>query len=372
MRIRHLMLLVLGLFARSPSAFAQDTWLQVPLSATDRVTLSQAGVPLNIRDAQGNPVAYALCPVLKASPSRQQDVPLTALTRGAELRLRGNGSAHLQTAPGVSLQPPWERWVLDLRPLAQPLIGFRLPARIDPETISLRSSPNLQQWSRPHPFTVAADGNLLFANPLGDDWLAIVFSVEPDFAPKNLTATLAADTPQRDRQWFPVKPDANGIVDAPLPERVRGVQISSANPPLQGIDLASRIKPRDAWKARGQWRPGDGPTVILFNGIGDAQWRLQARPAQAERDWMLAHDRMEIRMESTAALPLTVVAESSRPHLLACDSQRWTAAARTLPMSFAALEAIPTRANSQSTNVLPWFLGLLVILTLLGYAKSRR
>lgn len=352
-------------------AMAADAWQRVPLSPQDRITLEEVGSQLQIVDAQGNDVAYGICPAVEAVPLEQQSVDLTPLIRGSELALRSDGTATVHTAPGVSLRPPWERWIADLRGPRQRVTGLDLPAGIDPRNITLRSSPDLQQWSRPLDFTVNDAGSLVLSDHLGADWLAIIFTKEPDFAPAQLVVSLAAGAPIRGRQWFPVQLGPQSVTSAPLNEAVRGVRVTGETSSLQAINIASRIKPSDAWKARGRWQPGDGATQILFNGIGDHQWQLQAQPRLDNLHWWLAHDRMEIRVLGTPPQPLTARVENTPRRLLACDAPVWKLRPQAAELTLDSLGGTGV-AESQNRNILPWFLGLLALGGILLYFQSRR
>lgn len=358
------------LWLASLPALATDTWQRVPLSTDDRIALQSVDASLQILDAQGIDVPYGICPTLVVPPKETLSVPVTPLIRGSELVLQADTSIAVITAPGVSLEPPWERWVLDLRQSSQRVLGLALPAGLSPRDFTLRSSPDLKQWSRPLTLTANGSGQLVLADPVGAHWLALVFTREPDFAPDMLEVTLAAGTPARDRQWFAVEPGADGVVSAPLQEVVRGVRVTGPTAGLQAINLASRIQPRDAWKARGGWRPGDGPSQILFNGVGDHQWQLQAQPKNPALQWWLAHDRMEIRIAGTPELPLTAQASDTHRHKLACDERLWNQPPGTVEL---ALDALISSNDDESglPNLLPWFLGLLALVGLLLYAKSR-
>ncbi len=352
-------------------ALAADAWQRAPLSIENRMSLQHRAGQLQILDAQGNDVPYGVCPTMVVPARKTLTAPVIPLIRGSELVLQADASIAVATAPGVTLQPPWERWVLDLRDAPQRVLGLQLPEGLSPQDFNLRSSPDLKQWSRPLTITNAGGRKLLLADPIGAHWLALVFTREPEYAPETLEVSLAEGTPARERQWFAVTPSVEGVVSAPLDEVVRGVRVTGNTTGLQAINLASRIKPRDAWKARGGWRPGDGPTQILFNGIGDHQWQLQARPATTDLQWWLAHDRMEIRIPGTPELPLSARIGDSYRHKLACDSSLWTQPAGTVNLPLDSL-APPAPKDAGTPNLLPWFLGLLALVGIGVYAKSRR
>ncbi len=368
----RIVLLLIGLAACTPAAAtAESAWLRVPLGTDDRVTLQNLDQHLQIVDANGTDVTYAICPALAPITVREASVKVTPLIRGSELALRSDRTVEVRTAPGVSLKPPWERWVVDLREPEQRIIGLTLPASINPQYIALRASPDLQQWSRPLDFSIADDGRLQLSNHLSADWLSISFDREPNFAPTDLRVSLATGPAQRDRQWFSVQPDAQGVVNAPLSEVVRGIRINGDTKGLHSIDIASRINSRDAWKARGRWRPGEGATTILFNGIGDHQWQLKAKPDDAALQWELAHDRMEIRIPGLPAQPLSAVAGDAPRHTLACDESLWSRASQTVQLP---LQSLVTSAGNDPAgrNILPWFLGLLALVLTGFYIQSRR
>lgn len=363
--------IAVALLASAPmAATAAAEWLRSPIDVNDRLRLEELGAHrLRLLDAEGEPVRFALCPQIAESPRRDAQVPVSALTRGAELRLTATGTLTVNTAPGVQLAPPWERLVLDLRNTPGAVSTVRIPDTLAGAAITLRGSPNLRQWSRPLAYRRIAGNQLQMEFPVKDSWLSLHILPEPLVAPDSMDVQLVDSGPVRALQWFDVEPDSTGAVTAPLNAPVRGVRMQELDDALAEVQIASRSGPRDAWKARGLWRSGDGPLVRQFNGIGDQQWRLQARPDELAGFWQIAHEALEIRIPADARRPIRAALDLPHKPLLDCSSSVWTRPSQPIAIDLAFPGATDTASGDAApTNVLPWFLlglggvGILVLL----------
>lgn len=363
--------MAVALLASAPmAATAAAEWLRSPIDVNDRLRLEELGAHrLRLLDADGEPVRFALCPQIAESPRRDAQVPVSALTRGAELRLTASGALTISSAPGVQLEPPWERLVLDLRNTPGAVSTVRIPDALSEATLTLRSSPNLRQWSRPLAYRRVDGHQLEMEFPVRDSWLSLHILPEPLAAPDSMAVQLVDSGPVRALQWFDVEPDSAGAVTAPLNAPVRGVRMQEVDAALAEVQIASRSGARDAWKARGTWRSGDGPLVRQFNGIGDRQWRLQAQPNALAGFWQIAHDALEIRIPADAQRPIRAALDLPHEPLLDCSSSVWTGRSQPLAIDLAFPDAADSApADAAPSNVLPWFLlalggvGILVLL----------
>lgn len=355
---------------------ANNNWLQIPLSVDDRLRIAESGIDkLHIIDANGVELSFAFCATPESTQAVEQSVPTIALPRGIEAEVGPDGAPVFRRSPGVEREPPWERWVLDLRAQTKAVSAVKLPQGIEADRVQLRSSPNLRQWSRAldADINLNPDGTWLrLHTPQHGDWLSIRLNQETALDPVQLAVEIRDDDPLRARQWHTVQPDDKGVVTAPLREPIRGVRIRGDDNDIERFVIASRIKNSDAWKARGQWDTSQGKAQILFNGIGDQQWQLRAFPRQGAIEWQLAHDARELRVSGHPPLPLTAHTGSKRSANSACDAASWSGLAKQASLHLDLISTDHHYADDRSqVNVLPWFLGL-VGLVLSGLFLGRK
>lgn len=354
------------LWMNTPAIAANSSpWLRAPLSVAERLLLEGVGSDrVQLFDATGERVDFALCSEVIDAPTRWAQVPVLSLNRGLRLKLDASGDPTVHASPGVKQEPPWDRLILDLRAEESPISRIRLPANLIATEITLRSSPNLRQMSRPLEFQSNGKNEIIVAATIRSDWAIIELERETTAAPSHMEVSLQTSAPLRSLQWFDVDPNTKGEVDAPLASPVRGIRLQDTGQSLRALHFASRTNARDAWKDRGGWVAGDGPAQVRFNGVGDAQWQLLKEPAETRGLWQMAHDAREYRLLSGPALPIQArIGPAHRP-ALACSDARWNHRSKVTAIDYGpvATASVDEPAPPDNRNVRPVFLALLVVI----------
>lgn len=352
--------------AASWTATGPDTgnWHRVVLDESVYAQLGQRHPnAIRVRDAQGRELAHALCSGPVGWRTTAVERPLTLLSRGVQAGLGADRQITLLRSPGVAMDPPWVRTIVDLRDVSGQLSAVRLPDEWASADITLRSSPDLRQWSRPLVVEPAAAA-LALRRPTPVSWLALDLTPPQTLAPAQITLEVQVENPDSGLHWFaPADPGA-AIFSNPRGLAIRGIRPSAETAAmLQSFEVASRLGPGDAWKARGRWTPEGESRALTFSGVGDTEWRVQPTPADAAVRWEYAHDALELRVADSAELPLQISLDATeRPRRL-CNHPDFFGPATTLELQSGSLASDAPPPSSAQSNLRPWF--LLIALPLL-------
>lgn len=347
-------------------------WLRLPLDEPAWRALAGAHPrALQAFGPEGREQPLALCVPAERGLQAGLEVPVLAAPRGAQPVVGADGSARLRLPPGVRAQPPYPRLILDLRGLPGRVAAVELDPALAGRELTLRSSPNLEQWSLPLALR-RSGGKLLLVEPLPTSWMALDLSPGLRDVPPAMGILLQQDRGQRPLQWFTLPTDAQGVADNPRALPIRGARPVGAPAQLGAMRVDSRLDDGDAWKSRGGWRAGQGPAEVGFAAVGDGQWRLRAEPEDLALRWQLAHDALELRLPAGTPLPLRLEVGAARRPPLSCDDGRWAGPARTLALEADGSGPGVAPADDAPRNLRPAFLLLLAVAALLWAIWRRR
>lgn len=348
---------------------AQGHW-RIPLDDAIYATLGDASFEqLRLHDTHGQEQAYALCAQRQAGQAQELLLPSTALVRGSEPSLDASGQLQVLRSPGLKEGPPWLRLIVDLRELPGPLQALQWPSHSEQEQISLRSSPDLRQWSRP--LSLRREGDrLVLDRPLSQNWLGLSFDPPLTRSPDALRVWTQAGKSQRAVHWFQAELNPEGVYRHNRSQALRGVRLDASD--IESLQLESRLGPGDAWKSRGSWRPAQGAAELLFPAVGDQEWRVRTQPEQVSRA-SFAHDALELRLPSDIQPPLRLSIGPRQRPLLTCP--QLGSADRMTALQLRPADGRDGALSGQSEgpqNLRPWFLLIALPLVLLWFWHLRR